>query len=129
MHMTEQHWPLQRNSIGWQKVDAARLPRLNLAGHSPQVAVVLLAAVAVVTTGIMDWLVPAHPTLPLVSLTGLAVAMAALLLALTFGTKRRQRGLTLWDTAGVFALVGFGAGMLSDPESIVQLFFGEQPQD
>jgi hypothetical protein len=30
--------------------------------------------------------------------------------------------MTPWDVAGVFALIWVGAGMLSEPEHVVQLF-------
>ncbi len=44
------------------------------------------------------------------------------LLAYHSGADRHAGGITPWDVAGVFALIWVVAGMLSEPEHVVQLF-------
>jgi len=57
------------------------------------------------------------PALSLISLTGAGlVALAAL-----WTTPNRQCAhITLWDISGAYAFVGFAAGMLSEPEQVMQ---------
>ena len=43
------------------------------------------------------------------------------------GIGRAGGHVTVWDVAGLLAFVGFAAGMLCEPEQIVQLFGSETP--
>ena len=124
--MTEQHWTMQRSTIHWPKDSALSWPRLGPVDCSRQVALAFLIALAMTGMGVLAWLFPLHPTLPLASLAALVLATAIAMVAWRVGARRAGARLTLWDTAGALALIGFGAGMLADPESVVQLFLGEQ---
>jgi hypothetical protein len=67
-------------------------------------------------------LTPGPLVLPVLSLATMAVAAVAALL----GWVRRERWsgdrVTSWDIAGAFAFIGCGAGMMSQPENVLQLF-------
>lgn len=67
-------------------------------------------------------LLPAAPVLPMLSLVSLAAAGAVALLAWLSEAERHSDEITLWDVAGGLAFIGFGAGMLSRPEDVLQLF-------
>ena len=87
-----------------------------------QLILVAIAALAIP----MAWLVPTELVLPSISLA--AVSLAAIVAAIAWSSKaadRKESGhVNLRDVAGIFAFIGFGAGMLSEPEAIVQLIAG-----
>jgi hypothetical protein len=83
--------------------------------------VILLGAIAIVLPVAAALLLPWRPIMPVVSIVAL---MMAGLLAATSWSCREERSvdnLTIWDVAGLFAFVGFGAGMLSNSELIIEL--------
>jgi hypothetical protein len=67
-------------------------------------------------------LTPGPLLLPVLSIATMAVAALAAL----FGWLRREpwqvERITAWDIAGALALIGCAAGMLSQPENVLQLF-------
>ena len=67
-------------------------------------------------------LVPLHLVLPALSIVSFTVAVFIALWAYRRGVDRHADGLTLWDVAGFFAVIWVGAGMLSTPEHVVELF-------
>lgn len=67
-------------------------------------------------------LLPVALMLPAVSLAALAAAAVTAGIAWRIGAERHAPRMTAWDVAGAFALIGFGAGMISDPAHVLQLF-------
>ena len=82
----------------------------------------VLIAPAAAAGLVLVWLVPLPLVLPVLSIVSLAVAGTAALFAYYSGADRHADGITPWDVAGVFAWICSGAGMLSEPEHVVQLF-------
>jgi hypothetical protein len=58
--------------------------------------------------------------LPLMSLIALASAAVIALAAWCLSSNRHSAGITLWDISGVYAFIGFAAGMLSDPRQVLE---------
>ena len=84
------------------------------------VSAVLSLAVTVPPTGFL--VVAQTPLfLPLMSLVALASAAAVALAAWSLSTDRHGAGITLWDVSGAYAFIGFAAGMLSDPQQVLEL--------
>lgn len=59
--------------------------------------------------------------LPSLSLMSLGLAGLVALAAWTTSATNEGRHITLWDISGAYALVGFAAGMLSEPMQVVEL--------
>jgi len=72
-------------------------------------------------------LVRTELVLPSISIAALSLAFIIAAVAWSLkSTKGEERGnVNFRDAAGVLALVGFGAGMVSEPEAIVQLLVGK----
>jgi hypothetical protein len=68
------------------------------------------------------WLVPAALLLPALGLFAMTSAATAAAYAWCTGAPRRGSGVTAWDVSGACVLAGIAAGMLSEPENVVQLF-------
>ena len=66
--------------------------------------------------------VPPPLALPALSFASFVAAVIVALIAWWSRTDRRAEGLTLWDIAGIFALLWIVTGMLSGPEQMVQMF-------
>jgi len=82
---------------------------------------------ALATTALLlAWLALPPVFLPALSLAALAASAVVALFAWRFGTSTGSAGITSRDVAGGLAFLGFGAGMLSKPEQILQLF-GQTP--
>lgn len=58
--------------------------------------------------------------LPSLSVISLASAGLVALAALWTAPNRECAHITLWDVSGAYAFVGFAAGMLSEPEHVMQ---------
>ena len=58
--------------------------------------------------------------LPLTSLIALISAAVIALAAWCLSSDRHSAGITLWDVSGVYAFIGFAAGMLSDPRQVLE---------
>jgi hypothetical protein len=82
----------------------------------------VLIAFAAAPSLLLAWLVPLPLVLPALSVVSFTIAGCVALLAYHSGADRHADGITPWDVAGVFALIWVGAGMLSGPEHVVQLF-------
>jgi len=65
---------------------------------------------------------PRPLVLPTVCLIAVAGAALASLLAWSGAAVRSTQRVTAWDVAGALAYVGFAAGMLSDPQHLIQFF-------
>ena len=81
------------------------------------VSAVLLLAVTVPPTGFL--LLTRTPLLPSMSLVALAISAVALA-AWCLSSDRHGAGITLWDVSGAYAFIGFAAGMLSDPQQVLE---------
>jgi hypothetical protein len=57
--------------------------------------------------------------LPSMSLIALAISAIVALVAWCLSSDRHGVGVTLWDISGVYAFIGFAAGMLSDPQQVL----------
>jgi len=67
-------------------------------------------------------LVPLQLVLPALSIVSFTIAAFVALWAYRRGVDRHADGMTLWDVAGLFAVIWVGAGMLSTPDHVVALF-------
>lgn len=84
----------------------------------PVTLVGLVASIPVLT---LTALVPAGQVLVAVSLGAIyGAALTALVACLT--GARSHGGIGMWDVAGVLAFVGFGAGMVADPDTVLKFF-------
>lgn len=84
------------------------------------VALRLLIVATLTLTTLSAWLMPAQLLLPSIAIAGLTVAALAALAAWHWTIVKDAGRLTLWDVSGLFAFIGFGACMLSDPQAVVQ---------
>ncbi len=101
--------PSRRRAAGSELPDSrTRLRVLFVLGAIPAACVALLAPKAV--------------ALPAASLFSLTLALAVAIYAWRARVNYRAQGLTFWDLAGMLALVGFGAGAMSDPAAALELF-------
>ena len=83
------------------------------------VSAVLLLAVTLPPTGFL--LLTRTPLLlPSMSLVALAISAIVALAAWCSSSDRHGAGLTLWDVSGAYAFIGFAAGMLSDPQQVLE---------
>jgi hypothetical protein len=73
------------------------------------------------------WLVPVPVLLPVLAPIVLALAGGLALIAWCAGSRRDTSSVNLWDVAGACALVGFAAGVFSDPEDVLYLFESAPP--
>jgi hypothetical protein len=92
--------------------------------HSPRqhLGLPFLIALAAIPGLLLAWLVSLPLVLPALSILSFTIAGCIALLAYHSRADRHTDGITPWDVAGVFALIWVGAGMLSEPEHVVQLF-------
>ena len=88
----------------------------------PYVAVAVLAIAAAAPGLAVIWLMPGPVILPAFGLAFLATAGCLGLLAWRLGVKHRTEHINLWDVAGACAFIGFAAGIISQPEQVLQLF-------
>src|SRR5262245_33334602 len=93
-----------------------------LAFVSTQLTLAALAAATVAPLALIISLVPRPQVLPMLCLVALAAAELVALVAWWCGAKRDGDGVTSWDIAGALALIGFAAGMLSEPSAVLALF-------
>jgi hypothetical protein len=83
------------------------------------VSAVLLLAVTIPPTGFL--LLTRTPLLlPSMSLVALATSAIVTLAAWCLSSDRHGAGITLWDVSGAHAFIGFAAGMLSDPQQVLE---------
>jgi len=82
----------------------------------------ILIAIAAALGLLIFWLVPLSLVMPALGIVSFTIAIILALLAYCTRVDRRAHGITIWDVAGICALIWIGAGMLSEPEYIIQLF-------
>jgi len=83
------------------------------------VSAFLLLVVTVPPTGFL--LLARTPLLlPSMSLIALAISAIVALAAWCLSSDRQSAGITLWDVSGACAFIGFAAGMLSDPQQVLE---------
>ena len=54
------------------------------------------------------------------SLIALATSAIVALAAWCLSSDRHGAGITLWDVSGAYAFIGFAAGILSDPQQVLE---------
>ena len=83
------------------------------------VSTFLLLAVTVPPT---DFLLLARTPLftPSMSLIALTISAIVAPAAWCLSSDRHGAGITLWDVSGAYAFIGFAAGMLSDPQQVLE---------
>jgi hypothetical protein len=88
----------------------------------PNVAAIasLLALVAPAILALLLFKTPF--VLPSLSVIALALAGVVALLAWATASKRDRAHITLWDLSGLYAFLGFAAGMLSEPEYLAEFW-------
>jgi hypothetical protein len=104
------------------KQSQARADRPGAEFLRQQATLALMAAAAAAPLLALAWLMPRMFVLPVASLLALAGASAVALFAWRCGVIRNSPRVTLWDVAGALALIGFAAGMLSEPDHVARLF-------
>jgi len=82
----------------------------------------MIAVTAAASVLLLVWWLSPPLVLPALSFASFVAAGIVALLACWLRTDHRAKGFTLWDIAGVFALLWIVAGMLSGPEQMVQPF-------
>ena len=97
-----------------------RQQRLDFIGT--QVTLAALVAGAAAPIAFLVSLVPRAQVLPVLCLLALAGAALVALAAWWRGARSGGDRITPWDVAGALALIGFAAGMLSEPHTVLALF-------
>jgi hypothetical protein len=94
------------------------------AQYSPELQEKLstLFALAALPVAPLFLFAPRDVLLPAVSVLSLVLAFVVATYAWHYGARYRSPHLTFWDLAGAFALIGFGAGALSDSHAAIQFF-------
>ena len=82
---------------------------------------VLLLAAALPPIAFIQF-VRATPVLPSMSIVALASAAIFAFAAWCVSADRNSTNISLWDIAGGYAFIGFAAGMISDPEQVMELW-------
>jgi hypothetical protein len=90
----------------------------HLTPHAKLTMLTVLAAAPIVA---VSALVPRALVLPVVSLVAIAAAMLFAFLSWMRPARRHGETITSWDIAGACVLIGCGAAMLSEPESVLNL--------
>ena len=95
---------------------------LTLHTLAPQLGLAVLTATAATFSLLLVWSVPLPLVMPALSTVSFLAAGIVALFAYYSGADRHSPDVTPWDVAGAFALIWVGAGMLTEPEHVVQLF-------
>jgi hypothetical protein len=78
---------------------------------------------ALITPPFLSLLLVRPPfVLPSVSVISLVIAGVIALLAWATASKQDHAAITLWDLSGLYAFLGFAAGMLSEPEHMMEVW-------
>jgi hypothetical protein len=88
----------------------------------PYIDLAALIAIAAAPGVVLAWLLPVPLIAPALSIVSFAIAGGVALYAYCSGVDRHADGIHAWDVAGAFALIWVGAGTLSEPETVLQLF-------
>jgi len=81
-----------------------------------------LAVAGALGLGLLDAALVVAVALPAASLVSILLAAAVAFYAYRARVNYRSQGLTFWDLAGMLALIGFGAGAMSEPLAALELF-------
>ncbi len=100
--------PVRRDTANEVRNSRTRLRVLFVLGALPAALVALFAPKAV--------------ALPAASLVSIMLAFAVAFYAYRARVNYRSQGLTFWDLAGMFAFIGIGAGAMSEPLAVLELF-------
>jgi hypothetical protein len=92
--------------------------------HVPARALDLAAlfAIGAAPVLLLLWAVPLPLLLPALSIGSFIIACVIALFAHCAGVDRTAPGMTPWDIVAVFTAIWIGAGMVSGPKQIVELF-------
>jgi hypothetical protein len=86
----------------------------------PHVTLTVLFAAAITPLIVILLVVRTPLVLPSLSLISIASAAMVALLAWCTSSERDCDRVTLWDVSGAYAFIGFAAGMLSEPEQVME---------
>lgn len=103
----------------WRFAHRARRPASEPIDPGDMLGWLMIMATALIA--VLAAVLPTTVLLPALSLVALSTAAVAALVAWLIGAKRDARRVTAWDICGGLALIGFVAGMLSEPSHILQL--------
>jgi hypothetical protein len=81
-----------------------------------------LVAIGVAPGLLLLWFVPLPLVLPALSIVSFVSACFIGLFAHYSGVDRHAPGITLWDMAALFTSIWIGAGIVSGPKHLVELF-------
>lgn len=84
------------------------------------VPLALVFATAAAPLLMLKLLVPAPAVLPALSMVSIGSAAVVALFAWSALSKPDRNHVTLWDVSGACALIGFAAGILSQPEHVIE---------
>jgi hypothetical protein len=90
-------------------------------GVPPEVALAVLLLTVTAPPVVFLLFIEAPFVLPSLSIISLGLSGAVALAAWAMTAAAGDRHVTLWDASGAYALVGFAAGMLSEPMQVVEL--------
>jgi len=92
--------------------------------HVPARALDLAAlfAIGAAPVVLLLWTVPLPLVLPALSIEAFIIACVVALFAHCSGVDRTAPGVTSWDIVALFTSIWIGAGMVSGPKRIVELF-------
>jgi hypothetical protein len=99
-------------------------PILDSSAQPGTLAVLLGGVLAPI--GILLWLLPAPFVLPAFSILSIIMSVIVGVTAYVVDREPAQGAITNWDIAGAFMLVGCVAGLLCEPQNVLQLV-GEAP--
>jgi hypothetical protein len=102
-----------RGPLAWRTLIRSPGPRTNFA---------LLVAIVATPAVVLAWLLPGPLLLPALSIVSFIIAAGAAVHASWSGADARIGGIRAWDVAGAFALIWIAAGVLSEPDDVLQLF-------
>jgi hypothetical protein len=89
--------------------------------HWPHVASAILLLAMAVPPIFFLLLVRVPLVLPSVSAVALASGAIIALIAWCMSSDRNGTGISLWDVSGAYTYIGFAAGMLSEPQQVMEL--------
>lgn len=89
------------------------------------VSLSIVAAMTIGTCFALVWALPGILVLPALGILLILFSGCAALYASAVGSDRDAAGFSIWDAAGVFAFLGCGAAMLSEPAEFLRLLEGQ----
>lgn len=93
--------------------------------HRDHISLSIVAAMTTGTCFALVWALPGGLVLPALGILLILFSGCAALYASAVGSDRDAAGFSIWDAAGVFAFLGCGAAMLSEPAEFLRLFEGQ----